>query len=182
MFSSYHLHMLVVTLLIAGGVNWGLVGAVKFNIVNKIFGKFDRVVYIAVGLAALYLALNRNTYLPFLGETAIPPPLSGAYREGSGENKVEVANLPPGSQVVYWAASAAATGKNVAENPVDAYADYANAGVTTADKDGKAVFALTDKPGAYKVPPFGRVIKPHVHYRYWGKKYGIASEVKTVYL
>lgn len=44
-------------LLIVGGINWGLVGAFNFDLVAAIFGNgttLSRIVYILVGLAALY--------------------------------------------------------------------------------------------------------------------------------
>ncbi|RME78626.1 DUF378 domain-containing protein [Candidatus Woesearchaeota archaeon] len=44
-------------LVIIGALNWGLVGAVNFNLVNLIFGAvpvLEKIVYILVGLAALY--------------------------------------------------------------------------------------------------------------------------------
>jgi uncharacterized membrane protein YuzA (DUF378 family) len=44
-------------LLIVGGLNWGLVGAFDFNLVTTLFGSnpvIERVIYIAVGLSALY--------------------------------------------------------------------------------------------------------------------------------
>ena len=43
-------------LVIVGGLNWGLVGAFKFNLVDTIFGEgsaLARVVYVVVGLATL---------------------------------------------------------------------------------------------------------------------------------
>jgi hypothetical protein len=45
-------------LLIIGGINWGLVGLAQFDLVAAIFGGqdsgFARIVYVLVGLAALY--------------------------------------------------------------------------------------------------------------------------------
>lgn len=44
-------------LIIVGGLNWGLVGAFEFNLVDAIFGEgsvLARIVYVLVGLAALY--------------------------------------------------------------------------------------------------------------------------------
>ncbi len=44
-------------LIVVGGLNWGLVGAFKYNLVDKIFGvdsTLSRVVYVLVGLAAVY--------------------------------------------------------------------------------------------------------------------------------
>ena len=48
---------IAMTLLIVGGLNWGLVGLADFNLVAAIFGEgsaFSRLVYILVGLAALF--------------------------------------------------------------------------------------------------------------------------------
>lgn len=45
-------------LVIIGGINWGLVGLANINVVSVIFGDFSllaRLVYILVGLGALYL-------------------------------------------------------------------------------------------------------------------------------
>lgn len=44
-------------LTIIGGINWGLIGAFRFDLVAAIFGDMtmaSRVVYVLVGLAALY--------------------------------------------------------------------------------------------------------------------------------
>ncbi|PID84547.1 DUF378 domain-containing protein [Candidatus Gracilibacteria bacterium] len=43
-------------LVIVGALNWGLVGAFDFNLVNTLFGSLpvlEKIVYIVVGLAAL---------------------------------------------------------------------------------------------------------------------------------
>lgn len=45
-------------LLIVGGLNWGLVGAFNFDLVATIFRDMtalSRIVYVLVGLAAIYL-------------------------------------------------------------------------------------------------------------------------------
>jgi uncharacterized protein len=48
---------IAMTLLIVGGLNWGLVGLADFDLVAAIFGDgsaLSRLVYILVGLAALF--------------------------------------------------------------------------------------------------------------------------------
>lgn len=48
---------IAMVLLIVGGINWGLVGLLNFNLVAVIFGEMTaitRVVYTLVGLSALY--------------------------------------------------------------------------------------------------------------------------------
>jgi uncharacterized protein len=52
------LNMIALVLVIVGGLNWGLVGLFQFDLVAAIFGGQDaalaRIVYILVGLAAIY--------------------------------------------------------------------------------------------------------------------------------
>ncbi|HSW74902.1 MAG TPA: DUF378 domain-containing protein [Candidatus Saccharimonadales bacterium] len=51
------LDKLALLLLIIGGFNWGLVGWMKYNLVDKIFGvesTMSRVIYAVVGVASLY--------------------------------------------------------------------------------------------------------------------------------
>ena len=53
------LDVLALVLLIVGGLNWGLVGAANFDLVATLFGAgsvLARIVYILVGLSALYQA------------------------------------------------------------------------------------------------------------------------------
>ena len=48
-------------LLVVGGLNWGLVGAANFDLVATLFGEMSgasRLVYVVVGLAAVYQALQ----------------------------------------------------------------------------------------------------------------------------
>jgi uncharacterized membrane protein YuzA (DUF378 family) len=49
---------LALVLIIVGGLNWGLVGAFDFNLVDSIFGEgslLSRIVYVLVGLSAVYM-------------------------------------------------------------------------------------------------------------------------------
>lgn len=56
-----NLDVVAAVLLVVGGLNWGLVGAANFDLVATIFGAvspLSRIVYILVGLAAIYQALQ----------------------------------------------------------------------------------------------------------------------------
>ena len=51
------LTIITLILVIVGGLNWGLVGLFDFNLVAAIFGAgsvLARIVYVLVGLSALY--------------------------------------------------------------------------------------------------------------------------------
>ena len=63
------LNALAAILTIVGGLNWGLVGLFKFDLVAAVFGGMQfgevnvasRIVYTLVGLSALYLASQLRT-------------------------------------------------------------------------------------------------------------------------
>lgn len=51
------LDKIALLLLIIGGFNWGLVGWLKYNLVNEIFGVeslASRIIYAIVGIASIY--------------------------------------------------------------------------------------------------------------------------------
>ena len=55
------LDVICAVLLVVGGLNWGLVGAARFDLVATLFGNesaLSRIVYALVGLAAVYQALQ----------------------------------------------------------------------------------------------------------------------------
>jgi uncharacterized membrane protein YuzA (DUF378 family) len=55
------LNTLTLVLIIVGGLNWGLVGLAKFDLVATIFGSgsaLSNVVYTLVGISALFQALR----------------------------------------------------------------------------------------------------------------------------
>ena len=48
-------------LLVIGGINWGLVGGFRFDLVASIFGVaslISRIIYILVGLSGLYILVG----------------------------------------------------------------------------------------------------------------------------
>lgn len=54
------LNVLALTIAIIGAVNWGLIGAFDFNLVDMLFGAgsmFSKFIYVLVGICGLYLIL-----------------------------------------------------------------------------------------------------------------------------
>ena len=54
------LKKIALILVIIGGLNWGLIGLLDFDLVSTIFGvmsAISRIVYVLVGLSAAYLAI-----------------------------------------------------------------------------------------------------------------------------
>lgn len=53
-------------LLVIGGINWGLIGLFNFDLVAAIFGGqaslLARIIYVIVGVSALYIAVDMFTF------------------------------------------------------------------------------------------------------------------------
>jgi hypothetical protein len=164
---------------IVGAINWGMIGGLRVNLVERLLGKgsgLSRVVYILVGVSALMLAFNRDTYLPFLGESVFPCSVLSDQTPPGATRSVTV-QAEPGAKVVFWA-SEPADGSGV-PTWQGAYRGYLNAGVATADASGKAVLKVRD-PQPYTVPFKGK-LDAHVHFRICGPT-GFVGRIKTVFL
>lgn len=65
-------HVIVITLVLIGALNWGLIGLFDFNLVSALFGvdsALSNIVYVLVGLSALAVmfteyALYRQEHHP----------------------------------------------------------------------------------------------------------------------
>ena len=171
---------LAMVLLIIGGINWLLVGVFDVNLVRSIFGKgtLATFVYVAVGISALAVMIDRDTYLPFLGPMVAPCSVL-QNREPPGASKEITINIEPNTKVLYWAAEPASEKLEHINSWKQAYLDYDNAGVTTSNAQGVAVLKIRD-PQAYKVPFAGK-ISPHVHYRVCGEA-GWMGRIHTAFI
>lgn len=138
-----------------------------------------KVLFFFVLLAILYLGLRRDTYLPFLGQTVLPPTLLKADAVPENANSQATIELPwakDGTKVLYWAASPA---KEVVSTPKLAYAEYSNSGIAIV-KDGKATLKFVC-PAKYNVGAFDKTLNKHVHYRIV-KEDGMLGRVKTTWV
>lgn len=167
-------------IVLIGALNWGLIGAFRVNLVDRVFGKgavAAKVLYIVVGLCALAIAFNRDTYLPFLGESVFPCSVLADQVPPGATRSVQVA-AEPGSKVVYWATEPGED-RGVLSDWKIAYGKFMNAGVATTDTSGVATLKVRE-PQPYIVPFKGR-LEPHVHFRVCGPT-GFVGRIKTVFL
>ena len=131
-------------------------------------------VLVVATVGALWIAFRKSTYLPFLGEAAIPHTTFLVSSPDYADSSATVVVDPRATRVVYWSASNAPG--SVAATPKDAYGKFENVG-TAMVVEGKATLRFR-KSGSYKTP-MGRVIGPHVHYRTLFPD-GMAGDVKTM--
>jgi len=165
-------------LLVVGGINWLLVGLCEFNLVTALVGDgvLAKLVYIAVGLCAVAIMFNRDTYLPFLGPTLAPCSVL-QDRVPPGATKDVKVVVTPNTKVIYWAAEPVNDGLKGLQSWKEAYAKYENAGVATSNAEGIVHMKVKD-PQSYKVPFAGK-LDAHVHYRVCSEA-GFMEHVKTV--
>lgn len=61
-----YIHFFATILVIVGSLNWGTIGLFSTNFVDIIFKRYSKYIYIIVGAAAVYLAVDivfQNKYL-----------------------------------------------------------------------------------------------------------------------
>jgi uncharacterized membrane protein YuzA (DUF378 family) len=193
MYSAAVFHMVLIALVLIGAINWGF-HTFGYNLVEMLnrflSGVFkrrlplDRIIYVVVAISALILAFQRDTWLPFLGESVLPGAVL-TLKTNSGDTSVDV-HVKPLTKVAYWAAKPAESkpeavnGASEDVPPVKAaYDDFENSGVVVANEQGVA--KLVFNKGTSYVVPSGRKIESHVHYREFGED-GMMGPVKSVFI
>lgn len=174
------LFKIAILLLIIGGLNWLFVGIFDVNLVSTIFGKgtLATIIYSLVGISALAIMFDRDTYLPFLGPMVAPCSVL-QNREPPGATKEVKVIVTPNTKVLYWAAEPASDKLTAINSWKQAYLDYDNAGVATSNGEGVAILKVRE-PQSYKVPFKGQ-LQPHVHYRVCGEA-GWMGKINTIFV
>jgi uncharacterized membrane protein YuzA (DUF378 family) len=167
---------------ILGALNGLVAGVFRINPIEWLFGRkvLGRAVYIIIGLLAVAIMFDRDTYLPFLGPMVVPCSVL-KDRTPSGATRSVQVKVRPRAKVLYWAAepSGASEDLKAIKDWKRAYAQYENAGVATAGEDGVATLRVRE-PQPYWVPMKGS-LQHHVHYRVCGEA-GWMERVQTVFL
>lgn len=148
----------------------------SYNLINTkgIYFKTTGIMLLMIGI---YWMFNRDYYLPFLGRCAMPPSLIKEVSIINIDTKIPVklTELPPNTQIMYWASLPGET----SDDPVKAYDNYKNSGITMSNNFGEA-FARIDCPKNYKVGLMKTKLDKHVHYRYALPEYpGMYSAIYT---
>ncbi len=180
------IRLTIITKLVVAGT---AVGILVYALVHRNeLSKNAMIVQIAIGMCGLFLLSQRDFYLPFLGECAIPVPESHSTIDSSTMKRSKMISLtvdvPPKTKVVYWAANDSKLNAVGVLSPQQAYGDFQNSGMVVSDQNGTAVLKIAS-PASYSVGSiFGkREIPKHVHYRYELPEFrGMFSRVFTKYI
>lgn len=145
-------------------------------IFDRRYPLFGKLVAVFALLGALFMITQRDTHLPFLGMTALPPFLLKPDFAPAGANieaKVRM-DGKDGNRIIYWGAKPS---KATVPNPWDAYGDYTNAGIATV-KNGEVVLRFYC-PSKYTVP-YGKTLDRHIHFRRCCDITGMLGRVETM--
>ncbi len=183
-FDKKYTHLLVQKVaygfLIFGAIVCLILGAANANLITGIFGEgaLSSLIFVLIGFAGLYFVLQRDYYLPFLGETVMPCAVL-EDRTPSGADREVTIQVAPGAKVLYWAAEPSNEDLKNINDWKDAYSKFENVGVATADGAGNVLLKVRT-PQPYTVPFKGR-IEPHIHYRVCEPR-GMIGRVNTVFV
>lgn len=161
-------HFIATFLVLVAGINWGVITYTKGDDLFSMIGvpySVAQSLYYVIAILSVYLFFRRDTWLPFLGQTFIPPSvLQPHYPEGANVTVV-IEDLPANVPVIYWASQEANISQ--VQNWKAAYGKYLNSGVSMSDSTGRTTFAILC-PQVYSVGKFGisKQLDRHVHYRY----------------
>jgi len=131
---------------------------------------------------AVGMLIQRDTYLPFLGDAVFPPAAIVSERipeKADLETQVAV-DAPDGARVIYWGAAKEAGAGAIVPNPWDAYGDYSNTGVAIV-REGVAKLRF-QCPTQYQVGAMNHTLKRHLHYRVCCVRSGMLGPVQTKYV
>jgi hypothetical protein len=162
-----------------------VISSAVFFIASSDMYTLVKLIAVIVLIAAIYIAINRNTYLPFLGTAAMPPILFSHNIVPQGSNVTYSLSfdhkVDDGTIIVYWGSQSSQGGNIIRSNPIEAYGDYSNTGITKV-KDNKAVLFF-NCPDKYNVGSmFSKTLDRHIHYRLIKPKDPIMSPVYTAFV
>ena len=166
------IHMLAMILVLVYGFTSALM-----TLLGAKCGIMMRLIAGATVAASVWLLIQRDVYLPFLGQTFVPHVFLKdelAPREADVTTTIDV-DAEDGSKVLYWAAQ---PGASIAANPRDAYGSFDNAGIAIVR--GKQATLKFKCPTEYNVPTMK--LNRHVHYRVCCDKMGMIGSVQTLWV
>ena len=185
-YSEIKLHHFALVIVLFGSLNSGisaidlfqnqttLIDIIATNLKKITDLPFKNIINITIAIAAIYLATDRDTWLPFLSETIFPHSFIPLKNISKYDTSINI-KVPKKAKVAYWAANPHETTPFV----MNAYGDYNNGGVVMADENGNAQLKIIK--GSGYIVPSGRYIAPHIHYRVITNGSGMIGAVKKIY-
>jgi hypothetical protein len=169
--------MIALTFLIVGAlINLNKVFNINIFEKSNLNSKYqiEKIFYLVVAFAGLFVLTRKEMFLPFLGETVLPCSLIAKSTPNNATLEVQI-KTEPNKNIIYWASEPS----NEIKDVKDAYGKYENSGFTNSDNKGNAILKVR-QPSKYRLP-YGKILNPHIHYRICGEQ-GTMSQLYTVFV
>ena len=164
-------------------LSWSILSIINhfypFMNILKDYKNVNYVIMFIISLCLMNILFDRNTYLPFLGDTILPhslfKPLNNSLTKYDKTDFKKISiniEAPNGVNVIWWAANPS----NEINKVEKAYGDYMNSGVSEI-KDGVANIQFY-YPQKYYLDNT-RMLNNHLHYRI-SYNNGFVSEIHTI--
>jgi uncharacterized membrane protein YuzA (DUF378 family) len=176
---EFNIRLISILIILFGAINLGIVGIFDYNMIEtfgKLFGTnsiiFQKIIYCIIGFAALYMLINKYTYMPILDRTLIPdiPEYLDKDRINSDFYHSEtIENLPPNTKIIYWQTQWSLDIKDI---------DYDNImieGIVKSNNKGEIVVHLINSPVLDN-----KTFYSHIYLRYWTSKHILSPLITLV--
>lgn len=176
--NDVYLHMVSLLIIFAFSIIYSAI-----QILNTKNNFFIRIISLFVLISSIYISMNRNVYLPFLGTSVLPPILFMEDKVPSNATEkyiLELNGVPDETKVIYWGSLPNKDKNFIHKNPLVAYGDYSNTGIATV-KNQKAIIYY-HCPTKYNVTMYNKTIDRHIHYRLVYKNNPMIGTVMTKYI
>ncbi len=157
---------------------WLIKGIFKYDILNSLLSdKLEQLVQLSIGLSGIYLSVQLDFWLPFLGPAAFPPTIVN----NDNTDIVEVTTKTETIKVDNRATKVAVWYANVKDSKsyIEAYGDWNTSKVYAIPQAETGTLSPTMTIPLLEEPVGYMGLKPHIHYRFIYPN-GIMSKVHTL--
>lgn len=177
-YNGLYLHMVSLIIIFTFSIVYS-----TLKIFNSNTNFFIKIISLIVLICSIYISMNKNVYLPFLGMTVLPPILFMEDKvppNATEKYTLELKGVPDDTKVVYWGALPNKDKNIIHKNPFVAYGDYSNTGITTVKNQKATIYYHC--PTKYNVSMYNKTIDRHIHYRLVYKNNSMIGSVMTQYV
>jgi uncharacterized membrane protein YuzA (DUF378 family) len=170
------LHIITISFALMGALNTGALIFDK-NIIKSVFGNYSKYIFILIGLSGLYLLLQRDSFLPFLGHNVIPTsfkkdiPTQQNTTTPNVNISIDIPEEDNWTHIIYWAANPKKNEGSSSTTPMswqEAYGNYENTAILPISKLQKTIVVSLNCPQEYNVNTIfnTKLLPKHFHYRF----------------
>jgi uncharacterized membrane protein YuzA (DUF378 family) len=167
-------YFLLIIIVLVGSVNYGITGITNINLINKleiIHSFLPTMIYLLIGLSAIFLISSKKTFLPYIGDSTHPCDKIKDHIPNNYTDEYKL-KVPPNVLVIYW-------GNDIdnleLKNDLEiwnSFKNYSNTGAIRANEYGNVILKLKQIKNRKK---------KYIYYKYFDNV-GFLSSLKKIYV